>query len=209
MSTLDKIAYFQNIRSEVPNQQLAAELAQEKDTAGIREIAQNLTHQNQNVCSDCLKVLYEIGYIEPTLVAPYVQDFLILLNSKNNRMVWGSMIALATIASLRPEEIWAEIETLLKIFEKGTVITVVWGIRLFAGLAAARPDYSEVLFPIMLHTLETCIPRDVPTHVESMLSAINTDNKQLVLDILSSRQSEFSSSHLTRSRRVTRKIQAI
>jgi len=87
MSALEKIAYFQNIRSEVPNQQLAGELAREKDTVGIKEIAQNLTHQNQNVCSDCLKVLYEIGYIEPSLVAPYVQDFLVLLNNKHNRMV--------------------------------------------------------------------------------------------------------------------------
>jgi hypothetical protein len=209
MSALEKIAYFQNIRSEVPNQQLAAELAQEKDTAGIREIADNLTHRNQNVCSDCLKVLYEIGYIDPVLVAPYVEDFLALLNSKHNRMVWGSMIALETVASLRPDEIWAEISTLLKIYEKGTVITVVWGVRLFAKLAAARPDYSKKLFPILLNTLETCIPRDVPTHVESMLPAINPDNKQLVVDILNSREPEFSSSHLTRSKRVTRKIQSI
>jgi len=209
MSALEKIAYFQNIRSEVPNQQLAAELARDKNTVGIREIADNLTHQNQNVCSDCLKVLYEIGYIEPALVAPFVLNFLALLSSKHNRMVWGSMIALATVARLCPEEIWKEIQSLLNIFEKGTVITVVWGIRLFAGLAAERPDYSKVLFPIMLHTLETCIPRDVPTHVESMLPAINPDNKQLVLDILSSRQSEFSSSHLTRSKRIARKIQEI
>lgn len=209
MSTLEKIAYFQNVRSEVPNQELASELAQTQDLSGIKEIAQNLTHPNQSVCSDCLKVLYEIGYIEPALVAPYVNDFLGLLNSRNNRMVWGAMIALATIAGQCPEEIWPEIQTLIKIFNKGTVITVVWGIRLFAALAAARPVYSEVLFPIMLQTLETCVPRDVPTHVESMLPAINPENRQRVLEIIQSREAEFSSSHLSRSRRVIKKIQAI
>lgn len=209
MSTLEKIAYFQNIRSEIPNQELAAKLAREKDTSGIREIAHNLTHPNRNVCSDCLKVLYEIGYLDPTLVAPYVQEFLALLKSRKNRMVWGSMIALATIASMKADEIWVEIPTLLHIYENGTVITVVWGVRLFAGMAAARPDYAQMLFPILLHTLETCIPRDVPTHAESMLPAISPENRDLVLDILISRQSEFSSSHLTRCKRVMRKIQEI
>jgi len=209
MSTLEKISFFQNNRSEVPNQELARELVKEKDTAGIKEIAENLANPNPNVSSDCLKVLYEIGYIEPILVAPYVREFLTLIKSKNNRMVWGSMIALATIARLRPEEIMAEIETLRKIFEKGTVITVLWSIRLFASLAAARPDFSKVLFPVMLQTLETCIPRDVPTHVESMLPAINSDNRQLVLDILLARQAEFTSSHLARCKRVIKKIQAI
>ena len=209
MSALEKIAYFQNIRSEIPNQRLAGELTQERDSAGIREIAQNLTHQNQNVCSDCLKVMYEIGYIEPALIAPYVQDFLALLKSKHNRMVWGAMIALATIANLQPDAIWAEIKTILKKHEKGTVITVVWGVRLFAGLSAARPDYSNFLFPILLHTLETCIPRDVPTHLESILPAINLDNKDLVIDILTARQPEFTDSQLTRSKRVISKIQAI
>jgi len=118
------------------------------------------------------------------------------------------MIALATITNLQPDAIWAEIKTILKIYEKGTVITVVWGVRLFAGLAAARPEYSKILFPIFLHTLETCIPRDVPTHVESMLPAINRDNKDLVIDILIARQSEFTDSQLARSKRVIKKIQS-
>jgi hypothetical protein len=209
MSTLSKIAYYQNIRSEVPNQELAKELARTNDTDRIKEIAENLTHPNQSVCSDCLKVLYEIGYIEPTLVAPYVHDFLEILKSKNNRMVWGAMIALASIAHLCPDEIWVEIPTILDIYEKGTVITVVWGVRLLAGLAATNPEYSDKLLPILLNTLETCIPRDVPTHAESMLPAIDPENKPFILEILISRQIEFSKSQITRNRSLIRKIQAI
>ncbi|MCI0618234.1 hypothetical protein L0244_35095, partial [bacterium] len=98
MSVLNKIAYFQNRRDEVPNQMLARELAEKKNKKGIREIAENLWSENQNVQSDCLKVLYEIGFLNPNLIAEYAGDFLKLLKSKNNRMVWGSMIALSTIA---------------------------------------------------------------------------------------------------------------
>ena len=87
MSALNRIAYFQNRRDEVPNQELARDLAARQDRAGIQEIAENLWNKNQNVQSDCLKVLYEIGYLDPTLVADYAADFLKLLNSKHNRLV--------------------------------------------------------------------------------------------------------------------------
>jgi len=125
MSTLDKIAFFQNRRDEVPNQLLAKELVATKDREGIREIAKNLENNNKNVRSDCLKVLYEIGYLEPGLIAGYGNDFLKLLKSKDNRMVWGAMISLATIADRRPKEIWAQIDDIIRITESGTVITLV------------------------------------------------------------------------------------
>ena len=69
MSTLEKIAFYQNRRDEVPNQLLAKELAATKNKEGIREIAANLENKNKNVRSDCLKVLYEIGYLEPGLIS--------------------------------------------------------------------------------------------------------------------------------------------
>ncbi len=75
MSTLDKIAFFQNRRDEVPNQVLAKELAETKNQDGIREIVQNLENKNKNVRSDCLKVLYEIGYLDPGLIADYYSAF--------------------------------------------------------------------------------------------------------------------------------------
>jgi hypothetical protein len=53
MSMLDKIAFYQNRRDEVPNQQLAKELAETENKAGIKEIADNLQHKNKNIQSDC------------------------------------------------------------------------------------------------------------------------------------------------------------
>jgi hypothetical protein len=98
---LSKIAYFQNVRGEVPNQELARALAETRNTAGIQEIAAHLWDKNKNVQSDCLKVLYEIGYLAPDLIAGCADDFLKLLHSKNNRLVWGAMIGLAAVAGLR------------------------------------------------------------------------------------------------------------
>jgi hypothetical protein len=101
MSTLDRIAYFQGRRDEVPNQELAHDLAAREDRAGIREITEALLHREPNVRSDCLKVLYEIGYLKPELVAPYAGDFLKLLASWTNRLVLGAMMGLSAALSDR------------------------------------------------------------------------------------------------------------
>lgn len=87
MSVLNKIAFHQGVRDEIPNQNLARELASTQNNEGIKEIAEHLWDSNANVSSDCIKVLYETGYIAPDMIAPYAADFLRLLHSKHNRLV--------------------------------------------------------------------------------------------------------------------------
>ena len=209
MSTLDKIAFFQNRRDEVPNQLLAKELAETKNTDGIREIADNLENKNKNVRSDCLKVLYEIGYLDPGLIAGYGNNFLKLLKSKDNRMVWGAMIGLASIADRMPKEIWAQIDDIIRITESGTVITLVWGMRVLAKVAAADKKYQEKIFPFLLKQIQTCIPRDVPTHTESILCAADGKNKGEFLSTLEARRGELTPAQLTRFKKVLKQIEQV
>ncbi len=208
MSTLNKIAYYQNRRDEVPNQQLAKELAQTENHQGIAEIAQNLTNKNQNVQSDCLKVLYEIGYLKPNLIADYVEDFLKLLKSKNNRMVWGAMIALATIADQKPHQIHTQLQTVIDTIDNGTLITVVWGTKALAKLAAADPAYKHEIMPHLTAQLQKCIPRDVAMHAEHILPAIDAQNKQEIINLLETRKSELTKSQLARLKKVIKQMQA-
>jgi hypothetical protein len=69
MSVLNKNSYFQNRRDEVPNKELAKTLAETENRAGIAELVTNLKHKNKSVQSDCLAVLYHIGYVKPHLIA--------------------------------------------------------------------------------------------------------------------------------------------
>jgi hypothetical protein len=206
MSTLEKIAFFQDRRDEVPNQLLAKELAETRNIHGIGEIAENLENKNKNVRSDCLKVLYEIGYLDPGLIADHTGPFLKLLKSKDNRMVWGAMIALATVADLRPDEIWAQIEDVIRNTETGTVITLVWGIRTLAKVAAAKAEYKKEIFPFLLKQLQNCIPRDLPTHAESVLCALDKHNKDKFQSILEARRGELTSAQLIRLKRVLKQL---
>jgi hypothetical protein len=206
MSTLDQIAYFLNRRDEVPNQELARELAETRNIAGIREIAAHLWNKNKNIRSDCLKVLYEIGYINPDLIADYVGEFLKLLQDKENRMIWGAMIGLATIADQRAKEIWAHVDDVMAAVEHGSLITVVWGVKTLAGVAATDKRYRKKVFPFLMSQIQTCLPRDVPMHAESILRAVDKSNQKEFLSALEARKSELTPAQLTRLKKVMKKL---
>ena len=147
MSVLNRIACLQGRRDDVPNQELARDLAATHDRDGIREIAENLHNDNRRVQADCLKTLYEIGYLEPGLSADYTGDFLALLGSGNNRLVWGAMIALSTVAPIRPDDIDERREAIERAMAKGSVITVDNGIKVLAVLASTGERRRAEILP--------------------------------------------------------------
>jgi hypothetical protein len=99
-------------------------------------------------------------------------------------MVWGAMIGLATIADKKPREIYAKLDTVTAAIDTGTLITVVWGTKALAKVAAADKTYKQKIFPTLTAQLKKCIPRDVPMHAESILPAIDEENKQEFISIL-------------------------
>jgi hypothetical protein len=207
VSVLNRIAYFQNRRDEAPNQALARDLAQAKDRKGIREIAGNLWNESPNVQSDCLKVLYEIGYLNPELIAAFAGDFLKLLESKNNRLVWGSMIALSTIAAIQADEIYPHVKEIKRAMEQGSVITVDNGVKVLAVVASTNDERRKKLFPYLMKHLETCRPKDVPQHAEKILAAVNAKTKSEFIKVLEKRMTDMSSSQATRLRRTMREAE--
>jgi hypothetical protein len=208
MSVLKRIAHFQNRRDEVPNQQLAQALVEKKDKKGIREIADHVWDENPAVQSDCLKVLYEIGYLNPSLIANYVGDFLKLLRHKNNRLVWGSMIALSTIAEIKAKEIYAHVSEVQKAMEKGSVITIDNGVKILAIVASKQESYRRKLFPLLLEHLETCRPKEVPQHSEKSVVAVNAKNKAQFIQVLERRMTDMTSSGAARLKRVIKEAES-
>src|SRR5690606_41944549 len=69
------------------------------------------------------KVLYEIGAIKPELIEDYVDEFVALLKHQDNRLVWGGMTALGTMAHRQSDAIAQHIDTLIDTTENGSVIT--------------------------------------------------------------------------------------
>ena len=202
MSIITSLASSLGRRDEVPNQELARALAAKKDKAGIREIAENLWNKDKNIQADCIKVLYEIGYIEPKLVADYAGDFVKLLKSRNNRLVWGGMTALAEAAKANPDAVFKHLDEIKKAKETGSVITVDNAISTLAWTAAANRKYNEAIFPYLLKHLSSCRPKEVPQHSEKTLPAVNSSNKADFIKVLEKRMEDLSGSGLARVKKV-------
>jgi len=126
--------------------------------------------KDKDVQADCIKVLYEVGYIDPTLVAGYAGDFVKLLDSRNNRLVWGGMIALGTVAQLKPDLVFAHLDQIKKTMREGSVIAVDNAVLVLARAASAGEKYRRVMFPLLINHLMTCRPKDVPQHSEKIAS---------------------------------------
>jgi len=202
MSAIDQIAFSLNRRDEVPNQKLARTLAETGDEQGIREIAANLVNATPNIQSDCLKVLYEIGSLRPELIAPYLDDFFKLLKHKRKRMVWGAMIALACIASLKAAEIYAHLDEITHLLQTGSVITADNGVKILAAVSAKDPQYEQAAFPILLEHLQTCRPADVARHAEYILTAANPGNQAVLTAVLRQRLSVLPAPQAARVKKV-------
>ena len=93
MNILNQLSSSLGRRDEVPNQQLAQKIVDSNDVKAVEELVNLLQNSKQAIQNDCIKVLYEIGERNPKMISGYCEDFIALLQSKNNRMVWGAMTA--------------------------------------------------------------------------------------------------------------------
>jgi len=204
MTVMNKLAHAQGRRDEVPNQELANELAETRNAAGIQEIVDGLKSKDRKIQNDCIKVAYEIGYIDPELIAAYADDFLDLLQSRNNRLVWGSMTALATISEIMADELYNERDEIIKAIEKGSVITQDSGIRVLARIASRKREYRTELTPYLLGHLGTCRPKDVPQRSEQIVMAVAADNKHKFVAVIEKRMAYLKPSQVKRLEKVIR-----
>ena len=202
MSVLNRLASSQGRRDDIPNQQLAKELAQARDKQGVREIAEHLADDHPRVRSDCIKVLYEIGYLDPALIAGYTDRFLKTLDSKDNRLVWGGMIALSTVAALAAKDLYTHRQEIMRAIDKGSVITQDNGVKTLTLIASSRTASQDDVFPYLLRHLSTCRPKDVAQRSEMTLAAVTSMNKGAFIRVLEQRLGDLSSSQQSRVKRV-------
>jgi len=206
MNWISKIAFNRNIRNETPNKELAQELIDTENKQGIKEISEYLYDKNKSISSDCLSVLYTIGYNKPELIQDYTDEFLELLESKINRMVWGSMIALSTIAPLKPDYLYKRIDLILRTIKEGTLITEVWGIKTLVNLSISNVEYKNRLIPILFDYLEKCRPIDFPKRIETILPVVDSSEDNEIIDrIVAIKHSELSDSQAKKLKSVLKK----
>jgi hypothetical protein len=194
MSVLSKLAISLGRRDEEPNQELARQLALSEDKfsieSGIRELIEGLKHKDSAIQSDCIKVLYELGMLQPDLIAPHVDTFLKLLNSKQNRLSWGAMIALHAIAEADPDGIYAVLPQILDAADHGSVITRDHAVAILAILGKEK-RYAGEAIPLLIVVLKSCPVNQLPSYAEIALSIINSEFKAEFVAVLRMRLPEL------------------
>lgn len=206
---IEKLACSLGRNDEEPNIELAIYLCNNANKKDISEIADGLIGKDPAIANDCIKVLYEIGSRKPELIADYIEVFISLLLSKNNRLVWGSMTALAMVADIRPAVIYDNIDIIRKAYEAGSVITIDNSITVFAKLCKADDRYMQEIFPLLIHHLTTCRTKEVAQHAERISICINQDNALIFIKTLKERAPELTVAQIKRVERLIKQIEKI
>lgn len=190
MSVIERLASSLGRRDEIPNQELAADIAAANDKNAVKELIANLVVKNKNIRHDCIKALYEIGYLKPALIAEYYPNFLALIDDKDNRMQWGSMTALSSIISEKPKEIFASLGSIIDAADRGSVITRDHCVRILAKLSSIE-QYADMTFPLLNEQLMTCPTNQLPMYSELALPVITAENKEKFIKTLTVRLDEI------------------
>ena len=208
-NVIDRLACKQGRNDEVPNIELAEYLCKHNDLGGVEEIVAGFKGADRAVANDCIKVLYETGARNPELVSKYADEFLSCLNSKNNRLAWGSMTALAAIAEDAPKPIFEKLQLVISAYENGSVITVDNSITVFAKLCNAGSHYSEKVLPVILGHLQKCRPKEVAQHAERASVCFNSENAGAFIEVLETRFPHLTPPQQTRVNKLLRRLREV
>ncbi|WP_262693373.1 hypothetical protein [Kordiimonas aquimaris] len=153
------------VKDEQPNILLANKIAATKDTAAITALVNVIRSGRIAARSDCIKVLYEIGYQNPMMIAPHIDTFFLLTENKNNRLVWGAFTAINTLTGLCADVIFERINTLEKVADNASVIAKDQMINILISLSS-HEQYQDKSITMLLNRIAKCAVNQLPMYAE-------------------------------------------
>lgn len=175
---------------EEPNTALAVAIAAGKNTFAIRELVDALGSKDKLLRSDALKVLYEVGYRSPELIAPFIAQFKNLLANPDNRLVWGAMCAIDGIATVKPDVVFMILPQIMAAVDRGTVITRDHAVKTLAKLAA-HERFARTAMPLLLEQLRTAPVNQLPMYAELTAAIVFPHDVNSMRQILEARLPEL------------------
>lgn len=186
MSIFEQLASSQGRRDEVPNQLLAESVVKNRDNKAVRELVTLLEHKNSKIRNDAIKVLYEVGGLNPALIEAHGDVFCKLLRHKDNRLQWGGMTALSTIVNTKPGFIFQSLPKILDAADQGSVITKDQAANILIKLAG-MPSYADEAFSLLLELIHKSAPNQFPMYAERTLPVLSKENTAAFIRVLQAR----------------------
>ena len=187
---ISRLASSLGRRDEEPNRELASKLVEAEDKQAVAILVECLVHKDKGIRHDSIKVLYEIGGEKPELIEPYHKSFVDLLQSKDNRMQWGGMAALATVATRYTETVYPHLNDILSAAGKGSVITRDGAVKILVCLYQSD-KHAEEVFHLIHEQLLVSPTNQLPMYAELVLPHIRSEHKEQLASCLESRLDEI------------------
>lgn len=178
MGVIDELSTSLKLKIQEPNIALAKQIVENNDQAGIIELINELN--NKKLAGDCIKVLYEIGYLNASLIDNYADIFLKLLAHKDNRMQWGAMTALAEVSKTKPEVVYENLSDIIYAANNGSVITKDQAFNILIRLAKLETYYDDV-FSIINNQLSIAPNNQFPKYVEQTFEIIKPSDVEILI----------------------------
>jgi hypothetical protein len=172
-------------RDEEPNRQLGQRIAADRDTGAVAILVQLL--DDPEASSSAIKALYECGYVDAQLLVPHLDAFVALLDSKKNRLVWGSMIGIACIADASPDQVWSIRKDVIAAFESGTTITQDASVLALSRVAESSPQRSSALSDWFVGVMRSCRPKELASWAEKLVPPMGPTWRKRACEVLQSR----------------------
>lgn len=209
MTVINKLSSSLGQKGNDANIALAKKIAKTENIHAIKELVENLKNKDKKIQADCIKTLYETAYIKPDLIASYHSEFMALLSNKNNRLIWGGIIALMTITDLKSKELYASVDLISDTVNKGSTITIDSGIEILAKLNKYS-EYQNKVEILLIDQLWRCPIKQLPKYMEKSIISITEKNKEIYENIINERKSECErDSQVKRLDKVLKQIEKI
>ena len=159
-------------RDEEPNIRLAEQIVKKEDNGHVAELMELLQHKKTDVRNDAIKVLYEIGERNSTMISGYLKNFIALLSHKDNRMQLGAMCALSAISKSEPQLLAKHLTTIVEAMDRGTVITRDHGIYILCHISKLRKEHEHAI-ELLLEQVDKSPVNQLPMYAEKTAEVIS------------------------------------
>ncbi len=191
MSIAGRLASALERNDEAPNIELAEALARTGNKDEIAELAGLLTAGPNPVRHDAIKSFYELGERRPDLIAPYLDQLVDLLGTNDNRMLWGTMSALAALAPTHAEALMPHLNHILDAADRSSVIAKD---KCMVILAALNSDdrFAGIITPVLLDRVRHAATNQTPMYAEIAAPTIRPADKPAFREVVEQRLAAMS-----------------
>ena len=193
-NVINRLSSAMDRRDQGPNEAIAQEVVASGNPDLLQEVVQVILSNNPvRLKNDAVMVLMAISRIKPGILLEQTRLLISLLDSKSNRQVWGSMIALANMAPMVREDIKPYLAKILRAMDEGTVVTRDHGFTILTELY--KDDPSGDLLALINEQLLNAPPNQVGQYTEKFMEVVRKEDLSSCIATLEVRAQELTNEH--------------